>query len=126
MEKWTSIEIQGERKRIAFFLERNDELCVEDRELLAAFNTIDEKQDEIERLQSELKELKEKQRWIPVTERLPEEGKEVWAALKDGTAMHNNKTWYRMLRYSSSFGWSLYTSEVTHWMALPELPKEEE
>ena len=66
MEKWTSIEIQGERKRIAFFLERNDELCVEDRELLAAFNTIDEKQDEIERLQAQLAELKENQ-WILIT-----------------------------------------------------------
>jgi len=123
MEKWTSIEIQGERKRIAFFLERNDELCVEDRELLAAFNTIDEKQDEIERLQSELKELKEKQRWIPVSEKLPEKANRVFVYMKNNyiiiaTYFINSHVW------KNDHGSNI--SNVTHWMVLPVPPEEEE
>ena len=92
---------------------------------LYAAQLIEEQAEQIERLQSQLKELKKKQRWIPVSERLPEEDKEVWAALKVGTAPHDYQTWYRMLKYSSFFGWHVYTSEVTHWMEPPELPEEE-
>jgi len=58
-------------------------------------------------------------RWIPVTERLPEDEEHVIVLEKDGKrdlAWHNSldywQNWYRIIR------------EVTHWMPLPALPKE--
>ncbi len=62
-----------------------------------------------------------KPRWIPVTERLPNEGKTVLVvAVND---FHEDDRWVAV-------DW-LYCGEwqqhsiVTHWMSLPELPKEE-
>jgi len=60
-------------------------------------------------------ELEEKQRWIPVSERLPEEKQTVLALDKTGTAYH----W----EYSRSLS-NIFVSDYTHWMPLPELPEE--
>lgn len=65
-------------------------------------------------------------RWIPVTERLPEAGErvlcycraniyEVMKMRTDGAWVHNDKVYDSA--YMSGF--------VTHWMPLPEPPKEE-
>ena len=72
----------------------------------------------------ELRKAREAQRWIPVTERLPEEFSSVIVYRKTKT--------YSMLHYSSALGFHFYDSEwgdvtvdnVTHWMPLPEPPKE--
>ena len=67
-----------------------------------------------------------KHRWIPVTERLPDAGErvlcycraniyEVMKMRTDGAWVHNDKVYDSA--YMSGF--------VTHWMPLPEPPKEE-
>jgi hypothetical protein len=64
------------------------------------------------------------QEWIPVTERLPEAGEIVLCHMKYGEM-------YILQRDSHAYyGWagdriSYATSCVTHWMPLPEPPKEE-
>ena len=64
------------------------------------------------------------QRWIPVTEKLPESGKIVliyqdggWGA--EGSYSTYDKKWRR-------FGWGSGCIDATHWMPLPQPPKEVE
>jgi hypothetical protein len=69
-----------------------------------------------------------KPKWIPVAERLPEEFASTIVYRKGNFGGH-----FSMLRYSHALGWHFYDSEwgdttvddVTHWMPLPEPPKEE-
>ena len=62
------------------------------------------------------------QRWIPVTERLPDSGKCVLICTEYGTAEGSysayNKSWIQ-------FRWNAKDLKVTHWMPLPEPPKGE-
>ena len=65
-------------------------------------------------------ELEEKQRWIPVSERLPEDGKPVWVCTIWNEQHSGNLTddcWTGLFR-------DFREGEVTHWMPLPELPEE--
>lgn len=62
--------------------------------------------------------------WISVDERLPEDYEDVVIIMRDGAS-----SWYRVA-YREYGGWSFgggrrVNDEVTHWMPLPELPKEE-
>ena len=59
------------------------------------------------------------QRWIPVSERLPEDGRQVLACTKKGKAFsaHYDHFW-------GCWGVS-HTVEITHWMPLPEPPKKD-
>lgn len=107
--------------------------------------------DQIERDQKEIDELREKQRWIPVTERLPEERElvnVVWVnrvpepyyeKIKgvpfSGTACFFGGRWYWdspiVLDLLSEYGKDdpdLVDDavDITHWMPLPEPPKEVE
>ena len=67
-------------------------------------------------------------KWIPVTERLPKEH-DSCIVYRKGTFGH-----FSMLRYTPALGFHFYDSEwgdvtvdnVTHWMPLPEPPKEVE
>ena len=59
------------------------------------------------------------QKWIPVTERLPKDDRQVLACTKKGKAFsaHYDHKWK---------SWSVsHTVKITHWMPLPEPPKEE-
>lgn len=72
-----------------------------------------------------------KPRWIPVTERLPDNKREVYWCLTDGGFCHEVR-WtnniYGLIE-SDKWGWSIFDvprgSHVTHWMTRLELPKEE-
>ena len=77
------------------------------------------------------------QKWIPVTERLPEDDLpkgskvkqiKVLTALRSGKGVITvrSQTRYRMTWYPNSpWGWKYSASEITHWMPLPEPPKGE-
>ena len=77
------------------------------------------------------------QRWIPVEERLPEDylpknsmvkQSKVLTALKssNGAITVRSQMRYRMTWYTSApWAWKCSGSEITHWMPLPEPPKEE-
>lgn len=60
------------------------------------------------------------QKWIPVTERLPEEeGLYLVAVVNDHERRYSKTAWYHGHR-----NWFLH-QKVTHWMPMPEPPKEE-
>ena len=68
----------------------------------------------IEELESENARLKDAQRWIPVSERLPEEKQSVLALDRTGTAYH----W----EYSKCLS-NIFVGYYTHWMPLPKPPE---
>ena len=77
--------------------------------------------DLIERLTAENAELREKQRWIPVAERMPERDVQVLGWYKDnpfsqyrpGVVAWNGNGWVFVYAHR-------YVTNVTHWMPLPE------
>ena len=74
--------------------------------------------DAIEKLQSQLP------KWIPVSERLPEVGKRVLFSYR-GYIKKQPRIfigWYNGKQWDSLFATEY---DVTHWMPLPEPPKEE-
>ena len=68
-------------------------------------------------LNARIAELEAAQRWIPVSERLPEEKQSVLALDRTGTAYH----W----EYSRSLS-NIFVGYYTHWMPLPEPPEVKE
>ena len=63
-------------------------------------------------------------KWIPVTERLPDDGGCVLIALRWG---YVDTGWYdkQFERWTSEFVNRYEDGEITHWMPLPEPPKGE-
>lgn len=105
--------------------------------------------DLIERLTAENAAMREKQRWIPVTERMPEERvlvNVVWVnratepyyeKIKDvpfsGTACFYRGNWYwdspvvldLLAEYGKdNFDLVDHAVDITHWMPMPEAPEE--
>lgn len=69
----------------------------------------------------------EQRRWIPVTERLPDENNRWVLCLCVGGAMEVLRFDYTMRNWDSQYPRRCYMEKyVTHWMPLPEPPKEEE
>lgn len=69
----------------------------------------------------------DKPRWIPVTERLPEEKKAHYLCLLDDDSMAV-VYWSKVPNRASKGEWAWHNpnwKEVTHWMPLPQPPKEE-
>ena len=102
--------------------------------------------DLIERLTAENAALREKQRWIPVTERLPDERDAVIILLKDGQVFRGEirkriplpEWWYFYDASDTDMdmlgvmyplfddGLWLHENPVVAWMPLPEAPEEGE
>lgn len=73
-------------------------------------------------LVTEIERLEKLTRWIPTSERLPEDNAEVYAWTTGGwggDAIRDNKIWYCPHNDQIIHG-------VTHWMLLPEPPEEGE
>jgi len=71
-------------------------------------------------------ELEEKQRWIPVSERLPVDKKHYMTIVMD--CLDGSRDVYR-LRYRGDGNWLSWESEfqvITHWKEEPELPEVQE
>jgi len=84
---------------------KDDELKKENAELKA----------DLKNKNTRIAELEAERRWIPVSERLPEEKQSVLALDRTGTAYH----W----EYSKCLS-NIFVGYYTHWMPLPELPEE--
>ena len=82
-------------------------------------NLLDEAAGAIKRDQKEIVALREEQRWISVTEKTPEYDMPQLALNADGDALIAN---YAYGEWFDTWGQDV---EVTHWMPLPELPKED-
>ena len=73
-------------------------------------------------------ELEAAQRWIPVSERLPEDGETVFVIIHDGFERFEKGNEVARLTYLGNGNWWSWESEryvATHWMPLPELPERE-
>lgn len=109
-------------------------------------NLLDKAAEAIERLAAENAALREKQRWIPVTERLPDERDAVIILLKDGQAFRGEirerialpEWWYFCDASDTDMdmlgvmyplfddGLWLHENPVVAWMPLPGAPEEGE
>lgn len=99
-------------------------LDCKDRLGLYAADLIERLTAENAKAEAERDALREKQRWIPVTERLPERDVQVLGWYKD-----NPFSQYRpeVVAWNGN-GWVFvyahrYVTNVTHWMPLPEAPE---
>lgn len=77
--------------------------------------------DELNRLLAEIERLREERRWIPVGERLPEDEADVicgYAGFKSFPGYRQGFNWFDERDSHLAF-------PPTHWMPLPEPPREE-
>ena len=82
----------------------------------------------LESLESQLAEAKARLAWIPVSERLPKFDKSVLFFIPDAETVTQGYRWRTPLgwRWSTEEDALFEQSKVTHWMPLPEAPKEDE
>ena len=76
---------------------------------------LEQREARIESLEKENAALREAQRWIPVSERLPEDGIEVLVYESEDSSIYSACKWYDE--------WNGFPGErITHWMPLPAPP----
>ena len=122
--------------RNSYTIPTPDEMSELYNNIKAAADAIEELSRENESLAKSVNEASEilRKRWIPVTERLPESVRKSYLCLTD-TGYHCEVRWtnnvYGLWTSSmdNKWGWSIADvpqyCKVTHWMPLPEPPKEE-
>lgn len=99
----------------------------------AAASALEEQRDRCARYAEEIAVLQERQRWIPVEERLPE-GDDAVLAVVSGKPMENITLIgsVQIASYCAEAGWFITEfpwwdePTVTHWMPLPAAPEEAE
>jgi len=94
--------------------------------IVATANALPDLLDEVERLTAELAALRERTRWIPVSERLPQGGEVVM--FYDAVSNVVRHGWHAsgILQWSSVADLYFHSEQykwITHWMPLPGHPK---
>ena len=102
----------------ATHIEKGCGLCPQMKYVRCTERLADEAITMIERLTAENAALREKKRWISVTEKTPEYDMPQLALNADGDALIAN---YAYGEWFDTWGQDV---EVTHWMPLPEAPEE--
>lgn len=82
-----------------------------------------QKNQECRKLQSEIERLREAQRWIPVEERLPDNEQDVFIWC-DRCGGDRDVGWWSLKNKVWVVNGFTLCYNVTHWMPLPEPPKE--
>ena len=90
-----------------------------------AADRLEELLDRCARYAEEIAVLRERQRWIPVTERLPENGQRVLAYCKDRVIHDAKWSWPESEWFDKATGSSYLGGFVTHWTPLPPAPEVE-
>ena len=90
----------------------------------AACDQLKKSMDRCARYAEEIAVLQERQKWIPVTERLPENGERVLAYCKDRVIHDVKWSWPQNAWFDKVTGHEYFEGFVTHWMLLPEAPEE--
>ena len=101
---------------------RNRRICIQQSGSLDDFPLLQQAADAIEELS--------KPRWIPVTERLPENDQDVlvmvhWRDYPENTMCYGRKYKTRWYLWNGELGELIKGFDITHWMPLPQPPKEE-
>ena len=77
--------------------------------------------EDYQKLENQLADLKERLRWIPLTERLPEQNS--WIMVKEGTAVA--MCWFRDGQftdaYNSGYMFNVNILKIDSWRKIPEL-----
>jgi hypothetical protein len=107
--------------------DQNEDYCGPAIERLAEYEATGLMPAEVAALQYQLRHARGGQRWIPVTERMPEKNNQWVLCLCVSGAMEVLKFDYTMWNWDSQYPRRCYMeSYVAHWMPLPEPPKEVE
>ena len=91
----------------------------------AAADALEQLLDRCARYAEEIAVLQERQRWIPVMERLPEDGERVLSYCKDRVIHDAKWSWPQNAWFDKVTGHEYFESFVTHWMPLPDAPEVE-
>ncbi|MDN3809611.1 DUF551 domain-containing protein [Klebsiella aerogenes] len=65
------------------------------------------------------------QGWIPVSERLPEEGGRYWCYVEEQNSLGKSHYQWNCSWNGEIWGGAMMYGRVTHWMPLPNPPREE-
>lgn len=80
----------------------------------------------IRQLENQIADLGKKvPRWISVKERLPKDGQKVIAAFRDGGDVIVDQARYSNGEFDFANWAYVWDENITHWMPMPEPPKEE-
>ena len=91
----------------------------------AAADQLEKSVDRCARYAEEIAVLQERQKWIPVTERLPGNGERVLAYCKDRVIHDVKWSWPQNTWFDKVTGHEYFESFVTRWMPRPEAPEAE-
>ena len=120
IKKWMECCTHGTCNSCPYF---GDE-CDSDREVIDTLEYIQQLEHQIGELTEKVAQLEAAQpKWISVDERLPDEPGEVLACVYGRICI----AWYSNRCFETPSGMVFYPCEnaVTHWMPLPEPPKED-
>ena len=124
MTREEAIKVLEESKRQNEVMRDNPNTFYKTSDIVDGMKNAQKRIDAIQMAISALREQEER-RWIPVTERLPDENNRWVLCLCVSGAIEVLKFDYTMWNWDAQYPGRCYMeSYVTHWMPIPQLPKE--